>query len=653
MTILLGTYYDSLVNWTNSYLNLQFSGQIGYNLPTDMLSSIAHVNAPETESLSFSNNIDSFRQYVGPANLAGKRVISMEMGSDYLETYSQTWTSLLRDGKRAFVTGVNQVVLHGAPYSHTYPNTTWPGFTSFSYSFAGHHSRHQPAWDVGYAEAVEYLARTQFILQNGVPKVDLVFWDKQTAQQAYPETIYHPEDLTTSGYTYSYLSPDNFASHQAFVSDGALAPDSQAFRALIVRANETMTIDGVQSLVTYAHAGLPIIISGGMPGNQSLFRQPSTLYVSGSIPSAWNTDNATGIKEAQATLESIMSLPNVYQVPYEGLSDSLVAIGIAPRTNVSTKDGTWITHWREDLNGDSYIFVYNEGNVSTGSIAFETTMTPSFLNAWTGEETPIIAYTTDDKHTTIEFSLGYTETIIIKFTDSPGTAIQHVVSAPDGSLFSAYSVAGAESAARIVATGDTSETIMLSNGFKVDLPSSIPPTTSLANWTLVVERWLPPDDLFDVETIANKSNVTFAIPGSELKPWTAVSESLTNISGIGFYSTNFKWPPASGSADGALLVIPPIAHGVSVSVNGQTVLPVDITHPIADISSSLIEGENLLSISVASTLWNVLKPIWGDLRTGTSTPPPLETFEEARLGDYQPYGIVGEVQIVPFATLVL
>ena len=300
MTHLLGSYYDWLNTWSNSYLNLKFSGQIGYNLPVDMLANIPRVDAPETESLSFSNNIDSFRQYCGPANFAGKPVISVELGSDFLETYTQTWTALLRDGKRSFTAGANQVVFHGATYSHTYPNTTWPGFTSFSYSFAGQHSRHQPAWNIGYAEAINYTARTQVILQTGIPKVDLVFWDKRTAERGYPETLYYPDDLSAAGYSYSYLSPDNFALNGAYVQNGILAPDAQAFRALIIRANDTLTVDGVQAAAGFAHAGLPIIVSGG-------------------IPTAYNTNNISGIGHSHSTLESILSLPNVHQVPFEFL----------------------------------------------------------------------------------------------------------------------------------------------------------------------------------------------------------------------------------------------------------------------------------------------------------------------------------------------
>lgn len=211
MTCQYVKYLTHLTNWTNNYLNLQFSAQIGFNLPSDVLENIPLVNAPETETLAFSNNIDAFRQYSGAANLAGKRVISLEVGADIMESYSQTLPQLLQECKQAFG-GANQVVIHGATYSHDYINTTWPGFTTFNYLFSTIHSRHQQAWDVGYTETINYLSRVQWVLQKGVPKSDIAFWDKQKAQAWQPQTLYLDPDLSTAGYTYEYLSLFKFQS---------------------------------------------------------------------------------------------------------------------------------------------------------------------------------------------------------------------------------------------------------------------------------------------------------------------------------------------------------------------------------------------------------------------------------------------------------
>jgi hypothetical protein len=76
----------------------------------DMLSNVPAVNAPECESLGFNHVIDAYRQFAGPANLAGKRVISSELGAQRNEAYSQTLPELIWDVKRSIVGSVNNFV---------------------------------------------------------------------------------------------------------------------------------------------------------------------------------------------------------------------------------------------------------------------------------------------------------------------------------------------------------------------------------------------------------------------------------------------------------------------------------------------------------------------------------------------------------------
>ena len=130
LTELNQIYLGTLSNWSVNSLQSQFSAQVVYNLPMDMLANVPHVNAPECESLGFNHLIDGYRQYAGPANLAGKRIVSSELGAQRQEVYSQTLPELIWDIKRSVVGSVNQFVLHGYPYSSDYPNTTWPGFTT-------------------------------------------------------------------------------------------------------------------------------------------------------------------------------------------------------------------------------------------------------------------------------------------------------------------------------------------------------------------------------------------------------------------------------------------------------------------------------------------------------------------------------------------
>lgn len=110
LTELNRIYLETLTNWTKESLESQYSAQVVYNLPMDMLANIPAVNGPETESLGFNHVIDAYRQFSGPANLAGKRVISSELGAQRNEAYSQTMPELIWDVKRSIAGSVNNFV---------------------------------------------------------------------------------------------------------------------------------------------------------------------------------------------------------------------------------------------------------------------------------------------------------------------------------------------------------------------------------------------------------------------------------------------------------------------------------------------------------------------------------------------------------------
>lgn len=79
-----------------------------------------------------------------------------------------------------------------------YGNTTWPGFTTFDYLFSDMHGPRQPAWDFYKESLMDFVARNTLILQSGVPKMDLAFYQYLTT---YPNinVNYMPSDLEAAG----------------------------------------------------------------------------------------------------------------------------------------------------------------------------------------------------------------------------------------------------------------------------------------------------------------------------------------------------------------------------------------------------------------------------------------------------------------------
>lgn len=380
-TNLYGEYVSTLEAWAESYLDLQFSAQIAYNLPFDMLQNVPDVGGPECESLGFNHLIDGYRQFTGPANLGQKRLVSSECGANEYDAYGQSYPEYLWDVKRSFAGSVTQFIIHGYPYTGYYGNTTWPGWTTFDYAFSEMHGPRQPGWDYIKESMTDFMARHSYIFQSGIPKMDVAFYEYITT---FPRIVrnYMPTDLEERGYTYEYLSPNNFHLGQAEVENGVLAPDAQEFKALIVRGNDSMTVPGVDGIARFAHAGLPVIFSGGIPTYLASY-------------------NKSGAEYMQTTLHSLTSLPNVHMVPFEGLADSIASLGIMPGTQVSANN-TWYSYWRQ-TDDYNYVFVYNDalapdtwglGNgYSEGCVKFATLGTPYFLNAFDGTQVPIMNFT--------------------------------------------------------------------------------------------------------------------------------------------------------------------------------------------------------------------------------------------------------------------
>lgn len=389
----------------------------------------------------------------------------------------------------------------------------------------------------------------------------------------------------------------------------------------------------MKKLVEYVHAGLPIIFPGGLPSNFSGY-------------------NPAAAADARKSLSSIKSLENVHLVKTTGLAETLKSLNILPRTSVEANNTTWYPLWREDAeNSITYVYVYNDATnlsfdegFSVGNISFETIGRPYLYDAWTGDISPISVYSQSKTHTTIPLQLAANQSIIIGFhhKEDDTTYIQ-----PSGGHILQTS-SNDTSLSVLRSFTKESQTVTLSDGKTKTLSPMLTKSFELTNWTLIVESWGPQADFYDVESGSHRINQTFQIP--ELIPWNQISPSLANISGVGYYSTSFNWPPVSrnssaeSDATGAVIDLSSITHTARVTINGKLMPPVDLAWAKSDISALLRDGRNTVQVVVSTTLGNVLRTYWDKLETSgvlataavESTPPEQE------------YGLVYPVKIVPY-----
>lgn len=402
------------------------------------------------------------------------------------------------------------------------------------------------------------------------------------------------------------------------VANNVLAPNGPEYKALIIRQTDLLTSDGVKKVAQYAVQGLPIIILDGIPTQMA---------------------SSDSLVEAQAVLKSVTGLPNVRQVASGLLVPTLESLGIQPLTKVLAND-TWYTYWRQD-GQDSYVYLYNNGSYSAGSVEFANTKTPYFYDAWTGEQTPILAYTVASGYTTIPFTLAPSQSTIIAFLSVPltGTPNIHVTSAPPSILGYSYTPS-IGLVAKVPASASASTTISTSDSkIQTITKPNVPPAFALGNWTLIAEKWGPPADLTDIDTIAVKTNTTHTLP--TLLSWPQIP-GLQNTSGLGFYSTSFTW---TNTSIGAIIDFGRVVHTLRAKINGHQLPTLDFTSAKADISQYLIEGHNLVEVVVATTMINGLVPILAVLKTSGSGPiVGAFSFENTQVES----GMVGTVVVTPY-----
>lgn len=419
------------------------------------------------------------------------------------------------------------------------------------------------------------------------------------------------------------MSPDNFNLPEAEVKNGTLGPDGPAYKALVITSSSNMTLSGVRYIRDYANSGLPVILSGGDPG----------VYASG------NENEVSAIKRA---VQRLKKSRNVYSVSSGQVATKLQSLGIKPHVAIRT-NGTWYATWREDpQTAMDHAFVYCEGKASNGTVTIQSAKTPILLNPWTGDTNALINYQRKGGEVQIPLNLATNQTVIIGFVNKEEMSSEHV---SHTNILGINNAVGVDGQLHVTSAMEGGR-ITLSNATTIRLPTGIARPVSLSTWTLTAEHWEAPSNISDASIIAAKRNTTHHL--TSLISWSKINE-LKNVSGIGYYSTNFSWPLMQnpGRADGAFLTLPAIKHAARLFVNGKQMPSLDLTAPHADLSEYLHEGNNHVSIEVPTTMWNYIRSIFSEIQDAGAA--PTLTYLTSSLPALSDNGLIGEVQLVPYA----
>lgn len=553
-------------------VTLRYQTAYGKNL--ELSNTAMYPDIPETETLYGNDYMDFYRLQAGSVHATDKNIYSLETAAEWTETwnakkdngeygtrgngesnsgnYEQTFLDHLWHDQRAYASGVNQVVLHGYPYSGEYngealEGTQWPGFTGFDSSrWSNSWGERQPNWMFAQTY-LDYLARTQVALREGTPKVDLAIYHHsyyETIDFWGPDKLFKTESLEQNGYSYDFISPAILELDNMTVKDGVLDSEGSEYKALVFDNESELSSQTIERLIQYAENGLTIVFVGKTP------------IESTTVNDAYDVSK----------MEQLLASDHVKQV--ESVDDVLEALKEADvLPDAKYENETLLVNHRSDEDKEIYyLYNYGDSNKYPEVLEAETVETtvvlqgegkPYLANAWTGEIEAIEDYKESDQQVEVSVKIAPNDTNIV-----------------------------------ILSKEDISNT-------KKESTETISKDISLGNWNLTVESWTKGETVLDTQ----KTKIEVGTLDT-LKTWDQI-EGLENVSGVGEYTTTFETNEDYQEGQIAYIHMGQVKDAYNVEINGKSVV-VDQASGIADISEYLIKGKNEIKVTVATSLLNAI-----------------------------------------------
>ncbi len=331
--------------------------------PLDILKSNSYVDVPMFEFWAAPDPVTGFIRYTpgGPAAyeipvhaaaLYGQQVVPAEAYTGFAN-YSESPWDLKLFGDRAFCTGINQMVLHS--YVHQ-PFEKKPGVTLgvFGQSF----NRHNPWWDFS-SQWFTYHARVQYVLQQGVPVADILYF---LGDRYYQEMSSADIYKIPAGYTVQKCNLDVLMNH-CRIKDGKLHLDNGLSYAMLLLPDDShMEAATLKRIAELVRAGA--VVAG-----------PKPLQVAGNLN---YTENENELLTLSEKVWGKAGSPGVYENAYGrgkvcsgiSLKEILENQEIKPDFSVQDEGNTDLLYIHKKIGDSDVYFVVNQENSSVDRECF-------------------------------------------------------------------------------------------------------------------------------------------------------------------------------------------------------------------------------------------------------------------------------------------
>ena len=226
-----------------------------YDGPCDDMTYAGQADEPMGEFWSYAaySGADWTTEMASAAHVYGRPILGAEV---FTATDAEKWQahpgSIKIMGDWAFSQGINRFVFH------RYALQPWddrrPGMSMGPWGL--HYERTQTWWEQSKAWH-EYLARCQFVLQQGLFVADLCFLAPEMSPQRFKSPV--KSGLDRPGYNFDGCTPEVVLTRMEARDGRLVLPDGMSYRMLVLPQVETMTPKLLRKVRDLVNAGATVV----------------------------------------------------------------------------------------------------------------------------------------------------------------------------------------------------------------------------------------------------------------------------------------------------------------------------------------------------------------------------------------------------------
>lgn len=331
------------------------------------------------------------REAASVAHIYGQNLVAAESMTSAQNAFSWHPEKLKRTADLEMASGLNRFVIHTSV--HQPLDDKKPGFSLGPF---GQYFTRQETWAEQAKPWMDYLGRSCFLLQQGKPVVDVLYYygENNNITQVFAQKL----PAIPAGYAFDFAN-SSVVKNALRIEGGKIStPSGQQYRLFVLDSSaRTMTLPVLKKLGELVKSGMKV--AGVKPE-----RSPSM------------SDNAT---EFTTLVNQIWSNPNISTKPVEAV---LKEMNIQPDADMSGAKSKVLYVHRQIQDTDLYWLDNRSENPNEATVSFRVTgKVPELWNPQTGK-TASVSYQIKDGRTIVPLKFDSWEAYFIVFRDKATVA---------------------------------------------------------------------------------------------------------------------------------------------------------------------------------------------------------------------------------------